>query len=600
MLPNASTRLRSPRLHPPLSHAAAIAGGTLILLLWGSCASPQEPVPGTKTANPGTAPQDRPGLVTPEAVPSAMRAIDPQVIRRRVAHLSSDALRGRGTGTDSKVQAARWIAGELDAMGLEPVDGDYLHPFELVFKRKIHDASKLILRGPEGPIPFENEKTLTWWSTVPEERVEVRGAPLVFVGHGVTAPEHDWDDFRNFDASGKVLVFLNDDPRLSEGGEALFDGERRTWYGRWPYKLEQAAARGAAGAIIIHTTPSAGYGWQVIGNYGKRDHFSLASADGAARLPFVAWMSRDLAETIAGTVGQTLDAWFEQASTRGFEPVQLPVRIDADARLRVERRTSHNVLARLPGSDPELADEHVAFTAHYDHLGHHADNEADPVFNGAWDNASGTAAIMTVAEAAARSEVPPRRSLLFFAVGAHERGLLGSRAFFADPPLPPRQIVANFNVDMPQIFGLTRDLVAIGSSKSDLGPVLDSVAEHFEVQAADGSPATLTIEGDPEPDKGFFYRSDQLHFARRGIPAVYLKPGTDYFKGPTTDPKAYRKAHYHQPSDELRDVWNLDGVARDMRVALLAALNIANRDRIPRWRPGDEFEDAWLRLHDAS
>jgi Zn-dependent M28 family amino/carboxypeptidase len=541
------------------------------------------------------------GAITPETVPAAMQAIDPEILEKKVAHLSSDELRGRGTGTRSKEQAARWIAARFEEVGLEPVGESFLHPFELVLKRKIAAASVLTLNGPDGPIPHTDEETLTWWSTVPQTRVVVDGAPLVFVGHGVTAPEHGWDDFEGVDVQGKVLVFLNDDPRLSEDGMELFDGNRRTWYGRWPYKLEQAAARGAAGAIIVHTTPSAGYGWKVIGNYGQREHFSLASDAGAARLPVVAWMSRDLAAMLAGTVGQTLGDWFDAASTRGFEPVELPVSLDADASLEVGRRTTHNVLARLPGADPRIADEHVVFTAHYDHLGHaHDGTREDPIFNGAWDNASGTAAIMTVARAAATAEVAPRRSLLFFAVAGHERGLLGSRAFFADPPLPTSRLVANFNVDMPQIFGRTRDLVAIGRSKSELGDVLAAVASHFPVPGENGRTASLRIAGDPEPDKGYFYRSDQLHFARHGVPAIYFKPGTDYFSGPSTDPAAYRAAHYHQPSDELSEVWDLTGLARDMRVALLAAMTVANRDEAPRWTPGDEFEAAWKRLHDPS
>ena len=530
---------------------------------------------------------DLPGSATPEAVPGAIEALSAESLESKVRHLASDEMLGRATGSAEKERAARWIASSLEQAGAVPVSEEgWFQEVPLVGYRKVVGEDELVLRGPEGEIAHQPDVDFTWWPADLREEVTLENVPLVFVGHGITAPEVGWDDFEGVDVSGKVLVFLNDDPRVEEDGVELFGGPTRTYYGRWTYKFEQARDRGAVGAIVIHTEPSAGYGWQVIGDKGAREHFALDAEGAGYDLSLLAWVREDLAQQLAATVGADLESWFEMARRRDFRPVDLPVTVDARARVELERKDSLNVLGLLEGNDPELRDEIVVVTAHYDHLGQkHAEEEgADTVYNGAWDNAAGTAAMMAIAEGLAASEVAPRRSVLFFAVSAHEVGLLGSRWFAARPPVPLDRIVANVNVDMPQIFGTTRDMVAIGRHQSELGTILEEVAARFEV---DGS--ALRLEDDPTPGAGRFYRSDQLHFARQGIPAIYVGPGDDYVRTPAADPVEYRSAHYHQLSDEVNEVWDFDALARDARVVMLTVLEVANRPEPPRWSADSEF-----------
>jgi Zn-dependent M28 family amino/carboxypeptidase len=282
-----------------------------------------------------------------------------------------------------------------------------------------------------------------------------------------------------------------------------------------------------------------------------------------------------------------LATWFEMGARRDFRPIDLPVTIDVDAEVDIERATTRNVLGLIEGSDPRSRDEIVVVTAHYDHLGQKADADAeDTIYNGAWDNAAGTSALLGIAHGVGKAK--PRRSVLIFGVAAHEVGLLGSRWFAEHPPLDLSRFVANINVDMPQIFGTTRDIVAIGKEMSDLGDILARVAARFPV---DGDGA-LRVEGDPTPGAGRYYRSDQLHFARKGIPAIYVGPGDDYVVPPAVDPVEYRADHYHQVSDELREVWDFDALTRDARVVLATVLELADRDERPSWAPGSEFASA--------
>jgi len=534
------------------------------------------------------APDTTNDTLTPETVSDGLAAVRADDIREGVAFLASDELRGRGTGTPDKERAARWIADELQAVGAVPLTGDsYLQEIKLIGTKKVAETSEVTLNGPGGTVDVEQEVDFTWWPADGAERVELDDVPLVFVGHGITAPEVDWDDYGDTDVSGKVLVFLNDDPLVEEDDEVLFGGPTRTYYGRWTYKFEQAKERGAVGAIVIHTTESAGYGWQVIGTKGASEQFGLDKAGAGYDMPLLAWMAEDVAQELAATVGETLETWFEQGKRRDFQPVDLPVTISASADVAVNRTTSHNVLGLIEGSDPDLKDEIVVVTAHYDHLGviTSDDPEADTIYNGAWDNAAGTSEMLAIARGIAASEIPPRRSVLFFAVGAHEKGLLGSRWFVESPPVPMIRFAANVNVDMPQIFGVTRDIVAIGRDKSELGAILEDVASRFELPEG----GQVVIADDPTPGAGRFYRSDQLHFARKGVPGIYLGPGTDYVNGPTVDPVQYRADHYHQLSDELTDAWNFEGLERDARVIMLAVLELARRDARPQWSPGSEF-----------
>jgi Zn-dependent M28 family amino/carboxypeptidase len=502
-------------------------------------------------------------------------------IRADVAVLAHDSMEGRGTGTPGEDRAAAYIAQRFAEIGLEPAGASFLLPFELMGMKKDAEQSSLALRGPRGPLPLVNDQTITYWSTTGEPVVDVRDVPVVFVGYGVEAPEYEWDDFKGEDVRGKVLLFLNNDPPVEENGQALFGGSARTYYGRWTYKFEQAAKHGAAGAIVIHTTESASYPFSVIGTTGSRETWERSYA-----LPVLAWIDSASTEGIAAAMGTTLPELFAAAATRAFRPRDTGFRLTAHLETAVRQVPTKNVAGVLRGSDPAVADQYLVFSAHYDHLGVNPTVEGDDqVFNGAWDNAAGTAAIINMAEAFAAAR--PRRSIMFVALAAEEGGTLGSGAFVASPPVPLAQIVANFNVDMPQIFGVTHEVAAIGIEMSSLGTVFREVAEA----------AGLRAQGDPNPNAGSFYRSDQVNFAKMGIPALYLQAGTDYIEPLSFDPAAYEEAHYHQVSDELRSEWNTEGTARDIRILFAAALRVANADEQPRWVAGNEFEEEWKALY---
>jgi Zn-dependent M28 family amino/carboxypeptidase len=405
--------------------------------------------------------------------------------------------------------------------------------------------------------------------------------PVLFVGYGVEAPEHDWDDFKGTDVSGKVLLFLNNDPPVEDDDQALFGGDARTYYGRWTYKFEQAMKHGAAGAIVIHTTPSASYQFSVIGNTGSRRIWQRTY-----RLDFLSWIDSTMTERIAASMGSSLDGLMDMAANRDFRPRDTGYRVTAHIETAIERVEAYNVAGVVPGSDLELAAQHVVFTAHHDHLGMNPALEGDDtIYNGALDNALGTAAMLAAAQAAATTR--PRRSMMFVAVTAEEGGLLGSSAFVAKPPVPRFHIVANFNIDSPQSFGVTHDAAAIGLDMSTLGTTFTEVVEQ----------RGLRVSGDPNPNAGSFYRSDQVSFAKAGIPALYLQRGTDFAEELGFDPAELRDRNYHQVTDEILPEWDLEGTARDMQILFETALRVANADDQPRWMPGNEFEEEWKELY---
>lgn len=514
-------------------------------------------------------------------VSPAASLITGAAIAADVAVLSADSMEGRAPATVGEERAIRYIVERYREIGLEPVDEDYLLPVELVGLTRDEEASSLRIEGPGGALPLADGENVTYWSTTEEPVVDLRDAPLIFVGYGVQAPEHDWDDFKAQDMSGKVLLFLNSDPPVEEGGEALFGGDARTYYGRWSYKYEQADKLGAAGAIVIHTTESASYGFSVIGNMGSGQVWQRTY-----QVPMLAWVDSTTSERVAAAMNTDLAGLFEMAARRDFRPVDTGYRVDAHIETAIERVRADNVAGVVRGSDPDLADEYVVFTAHHDHMGiDEGVAGADKIYNGALDNALGVSAMMAAAEAFVAAA--PRRSVMFLSVTAEEGGLLGSSAFVADPPVPLDRIVANFNVDSPQAFGETRDVAAIGIDMNTLGQSFAAVAEE----------RGLVPMGDPNPNAGSFYRSDQVNFAKAGIPALYLQAGTDYVRDLGFDAAAYKLERYHQVTDEVTDAWDFRGVERDMRVLFETALRVANADERPRWVAGHEFEEEWKELY---
>ncbi|MDH4073177.1 MAG: M20/M25/M40 family metallo-hydrolase, partial [Gammaproteobacteria bacterium] len=399
------------------------------------------------------------------------------------------------------------------------------------------------------------------------------------------APEYEWDDFKGQDLRGKILVMMNSDP---DWDPDLFAGETRLYYGRWSYKYESAARQDAAGAIIIHTQPSAGYPYQVVQTSWTGERFELPAGD-EPRLQVEAWVTEESARALIGLNGFDLDELREAADNRDFQPIPLGVTTSIGFDVSLSRVNSANVLGLIPGSDPVLKDEVVIYTAHHDHLGIGSpDADGDNIYNGAMDNASGVAQVMAIASALKAMPEPPRRSVLVAFVGAEEQGLLGSAYYAANPTFRPGKIAANLNYDGGNIWGHTHDVTYIGLGKSTVDTIVNAIAmEQGRV-----------VKPDQYADRGYFYRSDQFSFAKIGVPAMYLDTGTDFVDRPPEwgreQADHYTDVNYHQPGDEYDDSWNFDGMVDDALIGFWAGLAIANADEMPRWNQGDEFEAARL------
>ncbi|HET8733307.1 MAG TPA: M28 family peptidase, partial [Anaeromyxobacteraceae bacterium] len=419
---------------------------------------------------------------------------------------------------------------------------------------------------------------------VQRERAAWQDAEVVFVGYGITAPEFGWDDFKGVDVKGKVLLVMNNDP---ESDPALFGGKTRLYYGRWTYKYEEAARRGAAGAIIIHTTPSAAYPWQVVRTSWAGQKFELPD-DGGPTIEAQGWATEAASRAIAALGGHDLDALRAAAERRDFRPVPLGVRVSLALQNDIVRTASANVVARLPGRDRQRAGEAVIFTAHHDHLGTipGAAPGGDAIYNGAVDNATGVAALLEIAAAFAALPERPARSVLFAAVAAEEQGTLGSDFLARHPPVPAGRLAAVVNMDAMNVFGRTRDVTVVGFGKSSLD---DDVAAVAALQGRVVKPET-------HPDRGAYYRSDHFPFAKVGVPGAYVAAGDDFVGRPAgwgdAQREAWGRANYHQPSDEWRDDYDLSGMVEDTRLLFLLGQRLAEARGMPSWRPGDEFEAA--------
>jgi Zn-dependent M28 family amino/carboxypeptidase len=417
----------------------------------------------------------------------------------------------------------------------------------------------------------------------PEARLDE--AEIVFVGYGIVAPEYQWDDYKGADLKGKVLLMMNNDP---SNDPKLFAGPTRLYYGRWTYKYEIAARQGAAGAIIIHTEPSAGYKWQVVTSSWSGENFSLPTEEGP-RVQVKGWTTEEASRRIARLGGKDLDALRAAAEKRDFKPIPLGVALSLALRNDVQKKQTANVIGRLPGRDPVLGGETVLYTAHHDHLGlrEAARPGEDVIYNGARDNASGVAALLAIGRAMKALPQPPRRTIVLAAVAAEEQGLLGSEYLAAHPPAPIGRIAANINIDELGIWGRTRDMIMIGKGKSSLDTVVEAIA------AAQGR---RHIVADQNPDKGYFYRSDQFNLAKRGVPAAYLESGVDVVGKPAGWGKAqhekFEETDYHQPSDELRPDWDFSGAVEDTQLLFYLGVKVAEGRHMPSWKPGDEFEAA--------
>ncbi|MEM9292724.1 MAG: M28 family peptidase [Acidobacteriota bacterium] len=518
-----------------------------------------------------------------EAELASAKAINAGGITEHVLRLSGDAMEGRGPASEGDRKAREYIAQKLETFGYQPAfDTGWDQPFEVV---------SIEAQSPDtwDFLTADDTVTMKFWddfiagSGVQSETAALNGAEVVFVGYGIEAPEYGWNDYKDVDVSGKVLLMLNNDPDWSAD---LFEGDRRLYYGRWTYKYEIAAAKGAAGAIIIHTSPSAGYPWQVVQTSWTGPQFELPASPDEPRVQVAAWLTNDAAARLAAAGGQDLEALREAARSKDFQPVSLAATTSLYLTNALARVETANVGGVLPGSDPELADEAVVYTAHHDHLGiGRANDEGDSIYNGARDNAAGTGQLLEVAEAIAALPERPRRSTLILAVGAEEQGLLGAKYYAANPTFHAGRLAANVNFDAPGIWGRTKDLPLVGFGKSTLDNLTTRIAE-FQGR---------TVRGEVDPTQGSYYRSDQFAFAKIGVPALYMAQGTEFLdpNGPTAEALGeWNRTHYHQPSDEFDITWNLEGAAENAQLGFFVGLTVSNTDTLPAWNPGDEFEAA--------
>jgi Zn-dependent M28 family amino/carboxypeptidase len=507
------------------------------------------------------------------------RAVNPVAYRAHLQFLADDALEGRAPATRGGELAAKYIAAQFQRLGLEPA-GDSETFFHRVPVIALNPSPTLAITGASRtPLQYRDDYVL--WSMRNEEKTQF-SAQTAFVGYGIVAPEWGWNDYAGLDVKGKVVFCLVNDPGLHD--PSIFRGKILTYYGRWTYKIEEAERQGAAGIVLIHTTESATYPWTTVTGSWTGEQVRLERPAGP--LLIAGWIRDSTAAPAFAKAGFNLSDLMAQAGRKGFRAVALPFGVEGTVTSTIRRSATFNVVGRLPGRG-RLAAEAVLLGGHYDHLGVRAPVDGDSIYNGAEDNASGTAAVITAAEAFVRSGVQPQRSILFMAFGAEESGLLGSQAFATRPTLPLKQLAAVLNMDVMNLYGGTSDIAALGTDQSSLGKVFAAAA------AAEGLRVTVDSGS---LIRGSFFRSDHFPFARTGVPALSLESGQDFVGKPAgwgeKQQAEYTEKRYHQPQDELLPWFTMDGAVQQMKVMLRAALAVANSPTQPAWTEGSEFKAA--------
>ena len=512
--------------------------------------------------------------------------IDTQSLLAHTKTLSSDQFEGRAPGTHGEELTVKYLVDHFRRAGLEPgnPNGTYVQKVPLVGITPA-PAPLVLRKGTE-------QQTLKWkddvvaWTKHVAEKAELKDSEIVFVGYGVVAPEFNWDDYKGQDVKGKTLLMLVNDPPVpdpsnpSELDAKTFGGKAMTYYGRWTYKYEIGAQKGAAGVLIVHETGPAGYGFNVVqGKTGEQ--FDLVTPDrNMGRSAVEGWITLDQSRNLLRLAGQDFDALKAAAAKRDFKPVPLGVTASMTIRNRLRTIDSQNVAGRLPGADARLRSEYVVYTAHWDHFG----KSADGIFHGAEDDALGCAALIEMAKAFKQLPAPPRRSILFLAVTAEEQGLLGSQHYSVTPLHPLTKTAGDINMDSWNVHGRTRDITLIGLGASDLDEyVRDAAAEQGRI-----------VKADPEPEKGMYYRSDHFNFAKQGVPALDPDSGVEYIGKPPDYAKKMRdewtEHRYHTPQDVVLKDWDLTGTNEDLKVLFAVGYRVAQADKMPEWKPGSEFK----------
>jgi Zn-dependent M28 family amino/carboxypeptidase len=546
----------------------------LCALLLAACAS-TAPAP----ASPGVA--------------EALARIDATAMLEHIEVLASDPFEGRSVGTHGADLTVEYLTREFQRLGLQPgnPDGSYVQSIPLTGHVSAPRAAATVAGAR---FEFQLPHDMVAWSYRRENEVQVRNSDLLFVGYGVRAPEYDWDDYKDVDVRGKTLLVLINDPQIPDPldptrlDDRQFKGKAMTYYGRWSYKFEEAAARGAAAMLIIHETAMAAYPYEVVINSNRGENFEIhTSAPNTHFPPVAAWIQRDRAAALLAAASLDLDALKQSALRRDFRPVPLHATIDISVGKSWRDLSADNVIGRIAGSDPRLKDECVIYTAHWDHFGWDPKlpgSKHDQIFHGAADNASGVAALLELAKAFAAMAQPPRRTILFMATAAEERGLLGAQYYTAHPLCPLRKTLADINMDVMNTWGPTHDIEVVGWGNSDLDERLARAAR---------SQGRVVVP-DQNPQRGSFYRADHFEFARAGIPALYTKSGLDYIGQPASFGAArhaqYVSDDYHKVTDVIKPGWDLSGAVQDVQLLFLVGYDLLQGAEFPAWKAGNEFK----------
>ena len=509
---------------------------------------------------------------------SVYSSISDADIREPLKVLSSDEFEGRLPTTEGEKKTIDYLVSEFTKAGLQPGNGDsFLQKVALMEITADPDMTMTI-----GDNTFAYKEQMVASSKREQNSVSLEDSELVFVGYGVNAPEYDWNDYEGLDVKGKTVVMLINDPGFENPESGKFQGTTMTYYGRWSYKYEEASRQGAAGAIIVHETAPASYGWSVVANSWSGPQYGLVSADkGASRVAVEGWLTLDAAKKVFADAGLDFDT--EKANAmQGPYSKTMDIKASVTVKNTFKKSESNNVIATLPGT--EFPDEHIIYTAHWDHLGKDESKEGDQIYNGAHDNATGTAAMLAMAKAYSELTPAPKRSVSFLVVTAEEQGLLGSKFYASNPVIPIENTVANINMDAMNVLGKTKNVAVVGMGKSEMEDYLEGAA------AKQGR--TLTQEDRPEA--GYYYRSDHFSFAKQGVPALYAEGGNE----PADEETAkYRKRMnvivtgcYHQVCDQYRDDWDLSGIVQDTQMLFDVGVGVANADTWPKWNEASEFQ----------
>jgi Zn-dependent M28 family amino/carboxypeptidase len=547
---------------------------SLFVLAVAVCAVGQS-APKQSKAAPNTTPQ------------AALDSISGDRMLQDIKTLSSDKFQGRGPGSEGEELTVKFLEDQFKSIGVQPgnPDGTYIQKVPMV---GITPDPNMKLEFSSAKIPPTHfQKDFIAWTKRVVDTSSI-DAPLVFVGYGVQAPEYKWDDFKGVNVKGKVLVVLINDPPVPDPN--VFGGKAMTYYGRWTYKYEKAAELGAAGCLIIHQTDRAGYPWEVVRNSWGAEQFDLANPNrNMNRVAIEGWITHDLANEIFKAAGKDLASLEKLAATRDFKPVDLGITAKLTVHNKLRHIDSRNVIAKLPGSDPKLKNDYVIYTAHWDHFGIGPEVNGDKIYHGALDNASGVAALLELARAYKKLPTPPKMTMLFLSVTGEEQGLLGSRYYAEHPLYPLAHTMLDINMDGMNVLGKTKDIVMIGRGQSNVDQLVDAVAKQ----------QGRIVKPDPEPEKGFFYRSDHFSFAKVGVPAFDPDAGTDYIGKPAgwgmKMRDDYTANRYHKPADKVLPDWNMAGAVEDSQMFFLVGYRVAEGQFTPQWSAKSEFRAARMK-----